>query len=305
MTKGVTERVTFRPSAHGVPIITLSCPHGTAEVSLLGAQTISYRPAGGRPVLYMPHAYDATEAGREIHGGIPVCWPWFARDGAPGSKMHGVARYACWRVLATDCDSDATSITLGLASDDTTRAVWPHDFELEFTISLSTALALSLRATNTGADAFAVTEGFHPYFLVSDRDRTEVRGVDGCTYRDLRAPEKGLRVWTGDCPVRSGGSKAFDVSSHDHQLIDHGFGRTIAVASKGNRRLVVWNPGAESADRAAEFGTDGWRKFVCVEPCTTPTDAAYALKPGESHTLEMIVREIGDCPVLIESCCFF
>lgn len=289
---GAPGRIVFRPSRHDAPIVVLANQYGSAEISLLGAQTVSYRPTGNMPVLYMPHPYDETPAGTEIHGGIPVCWPWFARNGPEGSKMHGVARYAKWSVKGTEYSEDATEITLGLKSDDETRKAWPHDFELELKISVSMKLTLSLHATNTGKTPFFVTEGFHPYFLVRARDRTEVLGVDGCTFVDTREPEKGRCVWTGDYAVKVPGSKIFEVSKYEYVLMDHGLDRAIAIVSRGNRRLVVWNPGEESAARVTEFGVEGWNKFVCVEPCSTPGEAGYDLGPGESHDLLMAVQSV-------------
>ena len=74
--------------------------------------------------------------------------------------------------------------------------------------------------------------------------------------------------------------------------MDNALNRAIAIVSRGNTRLVVWNPGDESAGRVAEFGVDGWRKFVCVEPCSTPDEAGHELKPGESHDLLMAVQSV-------------
>ena len=284
-------RIVFRPSEHGSPIVVLANQYGTAEIALLGAQTISYRPTGNQPVLYMPFAYDARPAGVEIHGGIPVCWPWFARNGPEGSKMHGVARYAVWRVKGTEYSEDISEITLGLTSDDETRKAWPYDFELELKISVSMKLTLALRATNTGKEPFFVTEGFHPYFRVSERDRTEVLGVDGCDFTETNHPERGTRTWTGSYEVKEGGSKIYDVSKYEYVLMDHGLNRAIAVVSRGNRRLVVWNPGIER-DVPEDFGVDGWRKFVCVEPCTTGREVGYELQPGETHDLLMAVQSV-------------
>ena len=291
---GAPGRIVFRPSRHDAPIAVLANQYGTAEIALFGAQTLSYRPTGNPPVLYLPHPYDETPAGQEIHGGIPVCWPWFARCGPAGSRLHGLARYARWRVTGTEYSEDATELTLALDSDAETRALWPHDFALELKVSLSMKLTLALRATNTGTDAFRVTEGFHPYFLVRDRDRTEVLGVDGCEFTDTREPEKGVRTWTGGCAVRAGGSRIFEVAKREQVLMDHGLTRAIAVVSRGNARLVVWNPGEESAAQTAAFGPDGWRRFVCVEPCSTPDEAGYELKPGESHDLLMAVQSVPD-----------
>ena len=163
---GAPGRIVFRPSKHDAPIVVLANQYGSAEVALFGAQTLSYRPTGNPPVLYLPHPYDETPAGAEIHGGIPVCWPWFARCGPVGSKLHGVARYARWRVTGSEYSEDVTEVTLALESDAETRKAWPHDFALELKVSVSMKLTLALRATNTGTEAFHVTEGFHPYFLV-------------------------------------------------------------------------------------------------------------------------------------------
>ena len=289
---GAPGRIVFRPSKHDAPIAVLANQYGSAEISLFGAQTLSYRPTGNQPVLYMPHKYDDVPAGREIHGGIPVCWPWFAANGPEGAPKHGLARYMRWRVKGSEYSEDVTELTLACASDDETRAVWPHDFALELKVSVSMKLTLSLHAENTGDDAFEVTEGFHPYFLVRERDRTEVLGVDGCHFTDTREPEKTGRVWTGGCEVRTGGSKIFDVTGYEYELMDHALDRAIAVVSRGNRRLVVWNPGEESEGDVESFGAGGWRRFVCVEPCSTPGDVAYALKPGESHDLLMAVQSV-------------
>lgn len=287
---GAPGRIVFRPSHHGSPIVVLANQYGSAEVALLGAQTVSYRPTGNPPVLWMPRAYDEHPAGIEIHGGIPVCWPWFARCGEPGSKPHGIARYAVWRVKASEYSEDITEVTLALASSEETRKLWPYDFELELKVSVSMKLTLTFTAKNTGKEPFKATEGFHPYFLVRERDKTEVIGVDGMQFRDTKRPEKGKCVWTGNYPVREGGSKVFDAEKFQYVLMDHGLDRAIAVVSRGNRRLVVWNPGEESADNVAAFGAEGWRRFVCVEPCSTPKDVEYELKPGESHTLTMAVQ---------------
>ena len=291
---GAPGRIVFRPSEHGSPVAVLANQYGSAEISLLGATTISYKPTGNQPVLYMPHQYDSKPAGTEIHGGIPICWPWFAGNGPQGARMHGLARYGRWWVKGSEYSEDDTELTLGYASDEATRAIWPHDFELELKIQLSMKLTLALRATNTGKDEFSVTEGFHPYFMVRERDRTEVLGVDGCTFTDTNEPEKLGRVWTGGYEVRGGGSKIYDVTKYEYVLMDHALRRAIAIVSRGNRRLVVWNPGEESASKVEDFGVDGWKKFVCVEPCSTPRDVAYTLKPGESHDLLIAVQSVPD-----------
>ncbi len=292
---GAPERIVFRPSKHGFPIVVLANKYGTAEVALFGAQTISYRPTGNQPVLYMPHPYDDTPAGEEIHGGIPVCWPWFSRNGAPGSKPHGLARYSAWSVLGTEYSEDITEIKLGLKSSEETRKLWPHDFELELTVSVSMKLTLCLTAKNTGDRPFTVTEGFHPYLLVRERKGVSVRGVDGCTFLDCEEPEKGAdRVWTGDYSPIADGSKVYTVEKHEHVMLDPGLKRAIAIVSRGNGQLIVWNPGPGSADNVAEFGENGWNRFVCVEPATILPGNPLELAPGEEHKLVMAIQSVPE-----------
>ena len=122
-----------------------------------------------------------------------------------------------------------------------------------------------------------------------------VRGVDGCSFLDTRAPEKGAeRVWTGDYAPIGDGSKVFAVEKHEHVLLDPGLRRAIAVVSRGNKKLVVWNPGPESEGRVAELGERGWDRFVCVEPATIYEDAALELAPGEEHKLIMAIQSVPE-----------
>ena len=86
----------------------------------------------------------------------------------------------------------------------------------------------------------------------------------------------------------------FAVEKHEHVLLDPGLRRAIAVVSRGNRKLVVWNPGPESADRVAEFGERGWDRFVCVEPATIYEDAALELAPGDEHKLIMAIQSVPE-----------
>lgn len=221
-----------------------------------------------------------------------MCWPWFAKEGPDGSKMHGIARYATWTVTGTEYDEDVTEITLGLQSSEETLKLWPHKFALRLKISLSMKLTLALTAKNTGDEEFLVTEGFHPYLLVSDRDKTELRGVDGFEFTDTNEPEKGKRTWSGGYEIRSGGSKIFDAAKYEYALLDSGLNRAIAVVSRGNRNLVVWNPGEVRGRDVAAFGLNGWKKFVCVEPASTPRENGHAMKPGETHKLMMAVQAV-------------
>lgn len=105
---------------------------------------------------------------------------------------------------------------------------------------------------NTGCEPFAVTEAFHPYFVVCDSGK--------CRVEDLDAPE---------C-----------------RLTDSSGGSVLLLMSEGGGRRV-WRPSEEIhlSKSVSPILPDDWRKFICVENGTFTKEQAYILRPGESHTL--------------------
>jgi L-threonylcarbamoyladenylate synthase len=75
-------------------------------------------------------------------------------------------------------------------------------------------------------------------------------------------------------------------------VIDGGLRRAIAMASSGNTKTVVWNPGPEG--KLPDFEPDDWRKFVCVEPVTSWPKAERALGPGETHELAVAIQSVAE-----------
>ena len=292
---GSPERIVFRDGPQGYPVVALANQYGSAEVSLFGAQVLSYRPTGNFPVLYVPEKVEFG-ADKADHGGIPVCWPWFGKNGPEGSYGHGFARRSLWRVTGSEYSEDITEITLALDCTEETKKLWPYDFELQLKISVSMKLNMGLKTTNTGKEAFEITEGFHPYFLVRDRDAVTVRGLDGCPFCDARKTRVTDSVWTGDLVFNTEYDHVFTVKQEkgEFAILDPGLRRAIAIASRGNAKLVCWNPGAvDLPDR--NIGGEDWRKFVCVEPATLfKEDATVKIAPGESHELLMAIQAVPE-----------
>lgn len=284
---GAPGRIVFHEGLGGYPEVVLSNQFGTAEVSLLGANVLSYRPTGHSPVLFRS-AYKDYVRGKEVHGGCPLCWPWFGKSGEPGSKSHGFARFCVFEVKGSSYSEEMTEIVLGLKSDDETRSVWKNDFDLEYRISVSMKLNLTLTTKNTGTEEMTLTEGFHPYFRVMDRNLCEVKGVEGLEYIDAR--DMSTHTFAGDFKTDTEADHVIRLKAepkHEFALIDNGLKRAIALVSDGNKKLVVWNPGPKEIYDLAE---DDWKKFLCVEPATLWRDEAFILKPGESHTLTAAIQ---------------
>ena len=74
---------------------------------------------------------------------------------------------------------------------------------------------------------------------------------------------------------------------HEFAVIDSGLRRAVAIASSGNDRVVVWNPGAEC--KIPDFDEDSWRRFVCVEPVSDWPNGRV-LEPGGKYVLAAAIQ---------------
>src|SRR5437868_1943805 len=106
------------PCQHaGHAALRLATRHGTAILALHGAHLLSWLPAGQREVFWLSPASLPEPA--PIRGGVPVCWPWFAKQGMPDSApQHGPARTVPWEISAIHASSD-DEISLSLAPEKT------------------------------------------------------------------------------------------------------------------------------------------------------------------------------------------
>ena len=285
---GAPGRIVFRAGFAGYPDVVIASKYGSAEIALLGANVLSYRPTGHAPVIFRPAKRDYNR-GDSFHGGIPVCWPQFGNRFSKDLPQHGFARKMVFEVRGTEYSEEMTEVTLGLKSDVETMKLWPHEFDLEFKVSVSMKLNLTLVTKNVGQTPFDFSAGYHPYFLLRERDRATVKGLDGTTYFN------GLEgiadvTQTGDLVMDHETDHIFnmpDAPKHELAVLDAGLDRAIAVVSAGNTKTVVWNPGPEG--KLPDMEPDDWKKFVCVEPVTN-WPAGQTLQPGETHELMAAIQ---------------
>ena len=289
---GAPGRIVFRKGHCGYPEVAIANKYGSAEIALMGANVLSYRPTGHSPVIFRPSRRDYNR-GESIHGGIPVCWPQFGRLAIPGMSAHGFARIMPFSVRGTQYSEEMTEVTLALVSSPETRALRPHDFALEVKVSVSMKLNLAMTTKNTGSEPFEFTGGFHPYFLVRERDAVSVRGLSGCDY--VHAVDMTDHTLAGDLAMDKAADHVFKmppVLKHEVALIDPGLRRAVAMASNGNANTVVWNPGPGSG--IGDLEEDDWRRFVCVEPVTGWPKAVEALAPGDKQTLTVAIQSVAE-----------
>ncbi len=179
-------------------LVRLENRFGRIEVSLKGAQIRSYVPAGQTELLYRPRNMDFS--GQALnHGGIPVCWPWFGRNGEPGSPPHGYARYSDFIFGGVRrFDDGSLELILQLRPTPENLKLWPHEVELDYRITLGPKLRLELETRNAGKDRVVITEGLHPYWKVSDRKNVRVDGLDGLRYCFADEGTVDDKIWKGE-----------------------------------------------------------------------------------------------------------
>ena len=290
---GAPGRIVFKTGFAGYPNVVLANQYGTAEVALLGGNVLSYRPTGHSQVVFRSAKKDAEyNRGDKFHGGVPVCWPQFGNRFSKALPQHGFASKMIFDVMGTEYSEEKTEIVLSLKSSDETRKIWPHDFNLSLTVSVTMKLNITLVTENTGDAPFEFSCGFHPYFALRDRDAAVVRGVDGleCV---LAKREGDVGVRKGDMVMDHAPDDVFvlpDAPKHEFAILDPGLRRAIAVVSSGNTRQVIWNCGEE---RLSDCGPDDWRKYVCVEP-VSDWPGGRTLAPGETHTLAVSIQSSLD-----------
>jgi len=286
---GAPGRIVFHDGFAGYPNVVIANRYGSAEIALLGGNVLSYRPTGQTEVLFRPAKRDYNRADG-VHCGIPVCWPQFGNRFDKALPQHGFVRKLVFEVRGSEYTEDKTEVTLGLKADAETKKLWNHDFDLELGVTVSMKLNLALTVKNTGTEPFGFSGGFHPYFLVRDRNGVTVKGLDGCSYVDASQTPVVEGVQSGDIAVDRGYDHVFSMPAapkHEYAILDSGLRRAIALATSGNTKTVVWNP--DTASVVDDHAADDWRKFVCVEP-VTDWPAGTALAPGAKFELLMAIQ---------------
>jgi D-hexose-6-phosphate mutarotase len=261
-------------------VIDLASPHGAASVALHGGHVLSFQPRGANPVLWVSR-YSQFAANAPIRGGIPICWPWFGpHPDDPAKPAHGFARISQWAVVEAT-GGEETRVQLALTDSDATRALWPHPFRLELTVTLGTGLDVELSIENSGAEPFTCTDALHSYFAISSVERISIEGLDGGAYLD-KVAGAARREQTGPVAVTAETDRVYLDTTADCVIADAGWNRRVRVAKRGSATTVVWNPWVNRSRQLPDFGDEEYREMVCVETANAADDR-ITIEPGGEH----------------------
>lgn len=270
----------------GLPALLVETPWSRAAVSLHGGQLLSFLPSAGEDLLWLsPLSRRPPQA---IRGGVPVCWPYFGREGQPAQvPQHGHARTSTWTLAASQLHDDGVAV-LELALPP--RAGTP--LQLTQTLRLGRGLQQSLTTRNTGAAPATLTQALHSYFRVGDSLQVQVHGLDGLRYFDRLDGGQHLQsgAWDLHDPRDPGRSdRTYHQAGPRFVLHDPVLQRRIELEVRGSHALVAWNPGAGGVAALGDVAADGWRDFVCLETANAGEDV-ITLQPGQSHVLQQSVH---------------
>lgn len=270
----------------GFPALLISTPFSKAAVSLYGGQVLSFVPQGFDDVLWVSPM--SKRPPDPIRGGIPVCWPYFAKQGQPAdAPMHGFVRTMQWQVTHAQQNPDG-EIVLALAPP----LVPDVPMNLMLTMRIGRALEQALTTVNLSAETVRFTQALHTYFRVADADRVHVTGLDGLTYADKfddfneHAQSGNWDLHDARDPGRS--DRIYMDAGNTFELIDPAGHRKITLTTAGSKALVVWNPGREFIKTFADLPPDGWKHYVCLEAANCGQDV-IELGPDDSHVLQQTI----------------
>jgi glucose-6-phosphate 1-epimerase len=276
-----------RSQSQGLETLLIDTPLARCEVSLFGAQVLSFVPKhDGRDLLWCSAA--RLEPGRPIRGGIPVCWPWFARQGVGESApQHGFVRTLPWSVDAIDDQAADGAVTVALVPDpaafealaEEVRQGWPLQCRPRLTLTIGEALTVELETVNGSNDTLRLTQALHTYFRVGDVAQVGIGGLQGLHYLDKL---EGFAEFEQAKPWRFGGAcdRIYLRASGLHDIDDPVLGRRIKVEATGSASTVVWNPGADGVLAFADIPPRDWFQYVCVEAANCEPLDGVTLEPG-------------------------
>ena len=244
----------------GLECVRLKAPDGAgAVITCYGAQVVSWIPAGGEERMFLS-SKSAQDRHGPIRGGVPVVFPQFASSGP--LPHHGLVRTREWRVI--DSGGGGGSARFRVEDSAETRALWPHAFACELSVTVSGArLDLELRVENTGPQPFDFTAALHTYLRVAAIQAVRLEGLHGARYRDKTQDFKEV-VERAKSLTISGEVDRIYIDAPG-PLVLREPSRSLSIHARGFPDVVVWNPWKQRCAQLQDMPKDGYEHMLCVE----------------------------------------
>ena len=246
-------------------------------------------------ILYLDEARYADPT-KTVRGGIPILFPICGN--LPDDKFnyqgrsyelvqHGFARRIPWKVKETSTNNCA-SITISIESNPETLSVYPFQFAISYTYELrGNSLKIWQTYTNNSDVEMPFSAGFHPYFLVGDKQQLDV-DIPGSEYTSNVSKKSNIPFEGNFNYQKDEIDAAFtSITSQSASFSDRSKQKKITLKySELFSTLVFW--------------TVKGKNFICVEPWSAPRNGLNTgeqltvLDPGKSRKadIEMICEQI-------------
>lgn len=276
----------------------------SAAINPHGAELSSLTDAAGRELM--------TDADpRWWTGRAPLLFPIVGRlagdryrlgDRSYPLPQHGFARRKRFALV----DQAPDAVTLRLDGDDETRAVYPFDFRLDATFTLSGArLQIAVTIANRGEDAMPFSFGFHPAFawplpygaaaarhriLFDEPEYADVRRIDPNSGLIAAAPETSPVVGRELVPDAA-------MFERDALIWDRLESRGLSWGAAGEPNLRIEFPDTKWLGMWQKPGA----RYLCIEPWAGMADPVgfsgdiwekpgiMRLAPGEHHMFRLAI----------------
>ncbi len=285
---GIEGQLQFKATGDLI-VVEITNDHSQASIVLQGAQVLFWVPDGQQPVIWLSD--EATFiADKTIRGGIPVCWPWFgAHPDNNEAPAHGFVRASAWEVIeTTSLDAGQTRLVFRLPQAEVPSALWPHNTELEFQVTVGATLELNLITRNKGAEAVTISQALHSYFAVSDISQVAIKGLEYCQFIDA-LDDWQRKVETDPISIDAEIDRIYQNTKPVCMLEDKGWQRRINIETTNSRSTVVWNPWIDKSVRLGDMGEGGYLKMLCIETGNIADDRV-SIPAGEEHCLGVCYR---------------
>ena len=283
-------RVTLQEGNGELTKVEVTTDWSTAEIYLHGAQVTDFQKKDEAPLLFTSQC---SRFGRNqpIRGGVPVIFPWFGpREGEP---MHGFARLTEWELHESVALPEGGA-TLRFSLPETAESgVWPS-FTAHYVVTVTDCLTLELVVTNADPkQAFSFETCLHTYFGVGDIGDVSIAGLQGLSYLD-KVDSFAQKTETADAiRIDSEVDRIYLDTPGPVEIQDRKLGRKVRIEKSGSASTVVWNPWIAKGQQMPDFGTDEYRRMVCVESGNVARNK-LTLPPGKSTALRV---KLGSAPL--------
>jgi glucose-6-phosphate 1-epimerase len=167
-------------------------------------------------------------------------------------------------------------------------STWPP-FSAYYVVTVTDQLTLEFMVTNTSSEqVFSFENCFHTYLSVGDIGTVSITGLQGAVYQDKVDNFAHKTESAESIRIASEVDRIFQDTTGAIEIHDPSLGRKIRIEKSGSESTVVWNPWIAKSQQMPDFGTDEYKRMLCVESGNLGKNRMN-LAPGETAVLKVIL----------------